>query len=294
MQTPSSAAALAADGGRSLDALRNQASNDPKKALNAAAKQFEAVFMNMLLKSMRDASPSHGAFDSEQTKTYQGMLDQQWSQTLSGAGASRGTGLSDLIVKQLSRNVKTIESDTDRTADIQRATRAIERQSSTSTASADGSGDTPRDFVQRMWADAKAAEQQTGVPAHYAIGQAALESGWGRKEIVGADGSRSHNLFGIKATGGWAGATVSATTTEYVDGKATRKLETFRAYPSYAEAFADYGKLLSQQSRYRPALAQDNAAGFAQGIQRGGYATDPDYAAKLTRSINQTLALARA
>ncbi len=294
MQTPSSAAALAADGGRSLDALRNQASTDPKKALNAAAKQFEAVFMNMLLKSMRDASPSNGAFDSEQTKTYQGMLDQQWSQTLSGAGASRGTGLSDLIVKQLSRNVKNVESDAERTADIKNATHAIQRQSSAATASADGSGDTPGDFVKRMWSDAKAAEQQTGVPAQYAIGQAALESGWGRKEIVGADGSKSYNLFGIKASGGWTGATVSATTTEYVDGKATRKVERFRAYSSYAEAFADYGKLLSQQSRYQRALAQDNAAGFAQGVQRGGYATDPDYAAKLTRSINQTLALARA
>jgi flagellar protein FlgJ len=293
MDPTTTAGSLAADGGRSLDALKLQAGADPKKALNAAAKQFETVFMNMLLKSMRDTVPQEDAGSSEATKSYTSMLDQQWAQTLSGDGTTtKGTGLADMIVKQLSRNLQVPESDKERLSDLKSATQAIQKQSSAST-STTPSGDAPKDFVSRLWADAKAAEQVSGVPAQYALGQAALESGWGKREIVGSDGTRSYNLFGIKATGNWTGATVSATTTEYVDGKATKKVEKFRAYSSYAEAFADYGKLLSQQSRYSEAVKQTSAAGFAQGVQRGGYATDPDYAAKLTRTINQTLALTR-
>ncbi|CAN5277739.1 flagellar assembly peptidoglycan hydrolase FlgJ [soil metagenome] len=290
MSTPT-AGSLAADGGRSLDSLKLQAGSDPKKALNAAAKQFETVFMNMLLKSMRDTVPTDGEGNNNETKTYTGMLDQQLAQTMSGGGATRGTGLADMIVKQLSRNLQAPESTKDRISDLKNATRAVEQQGASDAPAA--AGEAPKDFINRLWGDAKKAEAQVGVPAQFVLGQAALESGWGKREIVGADGSKSHNLFGIKATGNWTGATVSATTTEYIEGKATKKVEKFRAYASYAEAFADYGKLLSQQSRYSGAVNQTSAAGFAQGLAAGGYATDPAYAAKLTKTINQTLALTR-
>jgi flagellar protein FlgJ len=122
------------------------------------------------------------------------------------------------------------------------------------------------------------------------LGQAALESGWGKHEIKGADGTASHNLFGIKATGNWKGKVVEAATTEYVNGVPETKIEKFRAYDSYADSFRDYAKLLSSNPRYESVLANSrDASSFAHGLQRAGYATDPNYAAKLTRIINQTL-----
>jgi flagellar protein FlgJ len=131
-----------------------------------------------------------------------------------------------------------------------------------------------------------AASNATGIPAKFLLGHAALESGWGKGEIRTADGSPSHNLFGIKAGRNWKGATVDVTTTEYVDGAPRKMVQTFRAYASYAQAFQDYASLLQNSPRYAAVLKQSDGAGFAQGLQRAGYATDPQYAEKLTRILN--------
>ena len=145
-----------------------------------------------------------------------------------------------------------------------------------------------------MWDYALFAQRETGLPANFIIGQAALESGWGSREIAGADGMRSFNLFGIKATGGWQGRTVEAVTTEYENGVALRKVEKFRAYNSYGEAFRDWVRLLKANPRYADVLARpSDAAAFADGLQRAGYATDPNYGAKLQRVIETTQALRR-
>jgi flagellar protein FlgJ len=145
-----------------------------------------------------------------------------------------------------------------------------------------------------MWPHAIAAQRTTGVPAAFVVGQAALESGWGRHEIRHADGRSAHNLFGIKATGGWSGPTVDVTTTEYVDGKPVKAVEKFRAYGSYAEAFRDWASLMSTSARYGGVLREAKSPeGFAQGLQRAGYATDPDYADKLESTIQRALRLAR-
>jgi flagellar protein FlgJ len=127
------------------------------------------------------------------------------------------------------------------------------------------------------------------VPAQFILGQAALESGWGKREIKFADGSTSHNLFGVKATGNWKGPTVEAVTTEYVGGVARKTVEKFRAYSSYAESFADYARLIGNNPRYAATLKSADAAQFAQSLQKAGYATDPNYASKLTAVIQQTL-----
>lgn len=136
------------------------------------------------------------------------------------------------------------------------------------------------------------ASQTTGVPARFMLGQAALESGWGKREIRAADGTPSHNLFGIKAGSNWKGPVVETVTTEYVNGVAQKSVEKFRAYASYADAFRDYANLLSSNPRYAGVMAQAaqgmNAEGFAQGLQRAGYATDPNYADKLSRIIKTT------
>jgi flagellar protein FlgJ len=137
-------------------------------------------------------------------------------------------------------------------------------------------------FVQNLLPHAQAASASTGIPARFMLGQAALETGWGKAEIRGADGQNSHNLFGIKAGGSWKGKTVDIVTTEYVNGKAQKQVESFRAYDSYADSFRDYANLLRGNARYQDVIAQgQDAVGFAQGLQQAGYATDPRYAQKL-------------
>jgi flagellar protein FlgJ len=148
--------------------------------------------------------------------------------------------------------------------------------------------------VQQHTQAAQAAEAATGIPAAFMIGQAAHESGWGRREIRHADGTPSHNLFGIKAGPDWKGAVAETLTTEFVDGRAVKTVAKFRAYASHAESFADYARLMKNSPRYQQVLAQAQDAGsFASGLQRAGYATDPAYAEKLTRIINTTLRLQR-
>ena len=147
-------------------------------------------------------------------------------------------------------------------------------------------------FVRKHQAAADAAERATGIPAANILGQAALESGWGKREIRAKDGSNSHNLFGIKATSNWTGKVAEVTTTEYIGGVARKVTAKFRAYDSYEDAFKDHARLLSQSPRYSQAVAQaDSVRAYAQGLQRGGYATDPAYADKLTQVINTALRL---
>jgi flagellar protein FlgJ len=143
-----------------------------------------------------------------------------------------------------------------------------------------------RDFVNRFWPHALDASRETGLPAHFILGQAALESGWGARETRGPEGAPTFNLFNIKAGQSWRGASAEVPTTEYVGGVAQKVAARFRAYGSYAEAFRDYATLLKSNSRYAGVLQSGNdPAQFARELQKAGYATDPDYAAKLTRVI---------
>ncbi|MFN7197915.1 MAG: flagellar assembly peptidoglycan hydrolase FlgJ, partial [Hylemonella sp.] len=152
-----------------------------------------------------------------------------------------------------------------------------------------------RHFVQQHVATAQAVERASGLPASYLLGQAGHESGWGRREILLPDGNTSHNLFGIKATADWKGKVAEVTTTEYVDGVPKKTVARFRAYDSYAESFQDFARLINGSARYAQARqASGSVQGWAQGLQDAGYATDPQYAAKLSRAINVTLQLQRA
>jgi len=141
-----------------------------------------------------------------------------------------------------------------------------------------------------MGSHAEDASRATGIPAKFMLGQAALESGWGKHEIKAADGSASHNLFGIKATSGWSGKVVVAPTTEYINGAPQTVMQKFRAYGSYAEAFSDYAHMLASNPRYGNVISgSHDATSFAQGLQKAGYATDPHYATKLSNIINRSL-----
>jgi len=256
-----------------VNQLKLDAKQSSPEALRAAAQQFEAVFMNMLMKSMREATPQDGMFDSDQTRMYTSMLDQQLTQRM----ASRGVGLADVMVRQLSATLQA-PGGAGATPDLPAPPAAR-------------SGDAPAHveaFVQRLLPHARAASAGSGIPAQFMLGQAALETGWGKAEIRGADGQNSHNLFGIKAGGGWRGRTVDIVTTEYVNGKPQKQVDIFRAYDSYADAFRDYANLLRTQPRYQNVIAQgQDAAGFARGLQQAGYATDPNYAQKLISVIRQ-------
>lgn len=295
---------------RELGQLRQGAKSNSPEALKGAATQFEAMFINMMMKSMRDAVPQDGLMDNQQTKMFTTMLDQQLSQTM----AKRGMGLADMLVRQLSQTTGAQalaiggegaptpgataaalqaympESRGARAA----AAAAFDVAAPAGTGrSASGRPQAPhvRNFQEKLETHAQQASAATGIPAKFMLGQAALETGWGKREIRNADGSNSHNLFGIKAGKGWTGKTTEVVTTEYVNGVPQRRVEKFRAYDSYADSFKDYARLLSKNPRYEKVMENaTDAAGFARGLQRAGYATDPLYAAKLERIIRHSLA----
>ena len=277
--------------------------------------------MNMMLKSMREASPQDNPFDNEQSRTFTSMLDQQLSSNL----ASKGLGLADVLARQLSKsgyaatntmqqavtdesaisgshlqggsalirnplspiNAKTLEpksleNKTLQSNHLPSETNLISNKPLSSSAS---------EFQTRMAQHAEAASRATGVPAHLMLGQAALESGWGKREIKAADGTPSNNLFGIKATGNWDGKVVEATTTEYVNGIKQKRIEKFRAYDSYADSFKDFANLMRSNPRYEKVMANlQDVNGYAQAMQKAGYATDPQYASKLASVIQKVLA----
>ncbi|MDZ7584419.1 MAG: flagellar assembly peptidoglycan hydrolase FlgJ [Thiobacillus sp.] len=281
-----------------LNQLRLDAKQSSPESLKQAAQQFEAVFMNMLMKSMREATPQDGMFDSEQTRMYTSMLDQQLTQRM----ASRGIGLAEVMVRQLSSALNVPPPGEGAVPGAAAVAPGIEAAAQGFPLNVPGpltslpipasparSGSAPAHveaFVQKLLPHAQAASASTGIPARFMLGQAALETGWGKAEIRGADGQNSHNLFGIKAGANWKGQTVDIVTTEYVNGQPRKQVESFRAYDSYADSFRDYANLLRGNARYQNVLAQgQDAAGFAQGLQQAGYATDPKYAQKLMNVI---------
>lgn len=284
---------------KGLDALRQSAKDNSPESLKAAATQFEALFVGMLLKSMRQAGGQDGMFDNEQSRMYTTMLDQQLSQKM----ASRGIGLADAMVRQLSQQSmqQALQSEEMPSLPNLGAVNQYLFQQKNGIRSdqlkenADGveglsSSRHVQEFTQKLSQHAEQASLNSGVPAKFMLGQAALESGWGRREIKAADGSTSHNLFGIKAGASWHGKTVDAMTTEYANGVAYQKVEKFRAYDNYADSFKDYARLLTDNPRYQDVLRSGgDAVQFAQALQKAGYATDPAYAEKLTRVIRQSL-----
>ncbi len=293
------AAANVLDTGR-LTALKRQAKAGDPAAAREVAKQFESLFMQMVLKSMRDAVPREGLFDSQASRLYESLHDQQLSLQL---GGGKGLGLAAMIEKQMMQRNELVEPLG--AMPLRREPRALPLDPS-SPSSLRGLGLPPkaapavspaptseplaasasqRAFVDRLMPAALEAEQQTGIPAHFMVAQAALETGWGRAEPKTADGRSSHNIFGIKVGRDWQGPTVEASTTEVIAGLAQTRSERFRAYASHAEAFADYARLLATQPRYAGVLGAREPQQFARGLQAAGYATDPNYASKLERVI---------
>ena len=304
-----------------LDRLKHSAARDPQKQLRSAAEQFEALFLHRMIKSMRDATPRSELTDSSQMRFYQSLFDQQMSQHMAG----RGLGLADQLVAQLSgkgassdaaratagaspldaiprgepRRLPGVDSAAgDPAAGASKGDTAAMGDAGTSAAVARtepprppllsaANPATPTDFVHQLSEPAREASRRTGMPAPLILAQAALETGWGRREIPTSDGGNSHNLFGIKAGADWDGPTTEVVTHEYINGQRTRVVDRFRVYDSYADAFEDHGRLISDNPRYAPVLQAADAEQAARALQSGGYATDPSYADKLVALMDQ-------
>lgn len=364
---------------KALGNLKLSAKENSPEAIKGVAKQFEAVFVAMMLKSMRDATHSEGMFDNEASKMYTSMFDQQISQKIA---AGKGIGLADMLTRQLSKaagqtipadgsqvhsgikpsailgalnssnSINQVNAGTDSLftsmfeADITSGSiagsNAFNRYANayqkignlTKPTDIDASliakpgsitpepswidkayrlkdelmnsaegmvtslsksfKDSAKPFMDRFASHALEASRSSGLPANYMLGQAALETGWGKKEIKGSDGSLSFNLFGIKATPNWTGKVVNATTTEYINGVMQTSVEKFRAYDSYADSFRDFANMISSSPRFKGVMSQlDAPANYANAIASSGYATDPQYAKKLYRVIDQIAKLSK-
>lgn len=287
-----------------LAQLRRQAGQDGQNQATQlqVARQFESLFIQNILKQARAANPEGGLFDTQSVRMAQSLGDEQLAMQLADPGIGLAKALQAQMSGQSSEPFGVASHDpeaahsrradlrsrmpNDRSIDAASIAELIDKLSNNSTmqrvySSIQGAPNHIRQFVDRMNTAAKVAAEDSGVPAKLILSQAALESGWGKREIMHADGTTSHNLFGIKATPAWKGKTVEVMTTEYQNGVARKMTQTFRAYDSYAESFADYAKLIGNNKRYEGVKHASSPQEAAQRIQDAGYATDPSYAKKL-------------
>jgi len=295
---------------RNLAALRAGVRRAPQTdsgQQREVARQFEALFLQMMIRRMREASGQGGLFDSDQTRLARTLADEQMALQL----ASPGIGLAQALLAQIRRHRESVASAGRDVGSVPAGSVAaqpgvaalgpaggrVSRGPSVApevaalldslvagragAAPAGDAGTRVAEFVARMGRAARSAARAAGVPARLILGQAALESGWGEREIRYGDGRPSHNVFGIKAGPGWNGKVVHVATTEYENGVPRRTVQPFRAYGSYEESFADYARLIGGSPRYRAVAGARDEVEAARRIQEAGYATDPRYAEKL-------------
>ncbi|MGQ8774009.1 flagellar assembly peptidoglycan hydrolase FlgJ [Serratia sp. NA_112.1] len=278
---------------QALNGLKRDAASDPQGNLKQVAQQVEGMFVQMMLKSMRAALPKDGVLSSDQSRLYTSMYDQQIAQQMS----QKGLGMADMMVRQMS-NANAVPSEAAGISPMaldnevlqtlpnqaleQMIRRAVPKAPAASALSLNNGN-----FVARLSVPARVASQQSGIPHQLIVAQAALESGWGQREIPTANGSPSYNLFGIKAGSSWSGPVTEVTTTEFEQGAAKKIKAKFRVYGSYVEAIADYVKLLTNNPRYAEVANARSPEQAAHALQKAGYATDPQYANKLVSVIQQ-------
>ncbi|AOM39505.1 flagellar assembly peptidoglycan hydrolase FlgJ [Xenorhabdus hominickii] len=291
----------------SLHSLKAKLSQEPQQGLRQVAQELEGVFVQMMLKSMRSSLPQDGILSSDQTRFYTSMYDQQIAQDLS----QKGLGFADMIVKQFSSanapnelaGTMPMPLDNEILQTLPKPALAQfmhqamsgyqSKSQKLSSSFSNGSAQSKllpmnsANFVSMLSLPAQLASQQSGIPHLLIIAQAALESGWGQREILTAEGKTSHNLFGIKAGKHWKGPVTNIMTTEYIDGEPKKMQDSFRVYGSYMEAITDYVKLLTENPRYAKVAQSTTAEQGAYSLQDAGYATDPGYAQKLVSLIQQ-------
>lgn len=267
-----------------LARLREEAKDQSPEAAREAAQQFEALFVQMMLQSMRSANAVLG---EKRDTTYEEMFDRQIALELT---RGKGLGIADLLMKQMafegSDGSGPLTQDAFAGIDPGRFRQAIDAAASEVRQAAERRRDWQpvgrEEFVRDLLPLAERAAEDLGVDPRVLVAQAALETGWGQHVIRDSGGLSSNNLFGIKATGSWRGPQLAIPTLEYEDGVARRHRENFRVYDDLAAGFADYVKLISGSERYTDAVS--NAAdpdAYLDALQDAGYATDPNYADKI-------------
>lgn len=341
---------LAADPSSSVKNLKNLKNIDNQENAKEIAQQFEALFLQMTLKSMRDSISKDELFSSDENGDFAtGLLDQQLAYNISKSG--KGTGIASQVEAEIMRFIRNknnlgvtppinedvknkpipnftknhvapvvnpinteINSTPIKTSEVnvEKTNSPVVAQVSTRESTTapsktpmdnvlasiinetkenqqvkkQGQSITPKNFIQEILKGSLQASAETGVPPQFILGHAALESGWGKGTPKLENGDSSFNIFNVKANKDWKGSTVDVATTEYINGSPVKRVETFKAYGSYEEAFKDYATLLKGSSRYASILGSQNSGEFAKGLQKAGYATDPSYSSKLEQVIN--------
>lgn len=277
-----------------LTALKAGAREQSPEALKAVAKQFEALFLQMMLKSMREASEGDPLFDGEHTALYRDMYDKQLSLDLS----EKGIGLAEVLVRQLQVQAGQPKAETELAlpqrlgstfARVEAQIKSVAPlENKHEVVSAEAVTESPQAFIHRLWPLAEKAAAKIGASPEALLAQAALETGWGKAVIRHPDGSSSHNLFNIKADRRWDGESVAKQTLEYRDGVAAKEVARFRAYDSFEASFDDYVNFLQSNPRYSEALRRaDDPRQFVRSLQDAGYATDPAYARKIGNILDR-------
>ena len=275
-----------------LAKLRRDVRSNSPEAIKKVAEQFEALFLQMMLKSMRDASFGDELFDSSQSDIYRDMFDQQIAITMS---KRRGLGMADMLERQLTKGTEITDVKPEKAMDNSLA--MLRRNALSNIQPAMPFNPAPHEknndiykskqsFVGGIWPHAQQAAKSLGVDPTVLVAQAALETGWGKHSMKDANGQQSHNLFGIKADSRWQGKTVSVMTTEYDDGVVSRERAKFRAYDSPKASFEDYVNFIKNSPRYQEALGQaQNSQGYIRSLQEAGYASDPAYGSKIMQIL---------
>ena len=296
-----------------LNEMRAQARVDPQTSLKQVAKQFEGIFIQMMLKSMRDASMGDAIFDSDQSKLYRDMFDKQVALDMAN---SKGIGIADSLVRQLGTKTAATNKpeifNIDSSLNIHKEQpvngkilplssqryRAIDQGSVRGLARYELAAikpladktqfNSPEEFTHHILPYAEKAAKELGVSPLILVSQAALETGWGKAVTQHKDGSSSYNLFNIKADQRWSGDRVVKSTLEYENGLAKHEKASFRAYDSYADSFDDYVDFLRTNSRYDNVLRhQGNDQSYIKDLHKAGYATDPNYADKVLNILKR-------
>jgi flagellar protein FlgJ len=277
-----------------LAALKARAREDQDAALDQVSRQFESLFLQMMLKSMRDASLGGGLMDSKQSEFYRDMYDKQIAVDMA---QTHGIGLADVLKRQLGGGISApygglspeeyigmpIQVSPSGKATPGAGESGAPREKA-ATMKFDGS---PESFLDQLWPVAEEAAAKLDLAPEALLAQAALETGWGRHVMQQHQGDSSHNLFGIKADSRWQGDKVHVSTLEYRDGVALNTRANFRAYGSFEESFSDYVDFVQQNPRYRAALSKtDDPEAYFSALQEAGYATDPAYADKIKRILD--------
>lgn len=287
----------------SVNKLREAAQTGDKGALEEAAKQFEAIFVQMMLKSMRKAQDAladkDSPFSSEQVKFYREMHDKQLATDLSSNGS---IGLAEIIMQQMSPGDEVmpagvVRSDGDlsilnrhNVAALKNAQdRVLGSNNDTVSKSAfkEAAFATPEAFVKALYPYAVEAAKTLNLDPKAMIAQAAVETGWGKSLIHKNDGENSHNLFGIKADKRWDGEKATVDTLEFVNNMPEKQQASFRSYGSFTDAMDDYVDFIKSNPRYEQAVQKtDTPEDYFKALQQAGYATDPKYAEKVMSVFN--------